>query len=129
MVEQLYIKMWVLKIYYTPGHTRNDTKFSDSPAHLSQLTHTYTTIPLVCQEFTEVLHERPTFPFTVENFTYSTPTKCQISRGKICLVFFVVGDLRAAGIMCCCCSFFSRYGKKVTVVNDLRATVNKLVGC
>ena len=103
MVKQLNIKTGLLKNYYTPGHTRNETNFSNSPAQFFQLTHTYSTIRLVCEKVIGVLEERPTFPFTVENSTYSKPTKCQISIVNLSLVMFVVGDIRATGIKCFCC--------------------------
>jgi len=95
MLKQLLIKIGLLNIYYTHGPTRNDTNFAVYPAQFSQLTHSYIIIRLDCEEFSDVLEERPTFTFRVENFTYLTLTKCQMSRGNLYLAVFVFEDIRA----------------------------------
>jgi hypothetical protein len=90
MVKQLNIKIWLLKFFCTPGPTRIDTNLVDSPAHFSQLTQPYKTIRFVCNKFTDILQERPTFTFNVENTTYCTLISANIERNRtFCFVCFL----------------------------------------
>ena len=65
--------------------------------------HPYNTIRFVCEEFTDVLQERPIFILMVANFTYSTVTECRISRGNVHLAVSVVKYLTATVTNCVCC--------------------------
>jgi len=57
-------------------------------------------IHLFCGEFTDVLQKRPTFKFTVENFTYPNLTRCRISRWNVHLGVSVVKELTATVTEC-----------------------------
>jgi len=63
----------------------------------------------------QLLQEHTTLTFRVDNFTYSSLTECRIPRGNVHLCVSVVKDLRASVNKC--------------VVKDLTAAVTKCVHC
>ena len=85
-------------MYCTTGPTRNDTITSET-------LHNFLTIiiHLVCWEFTDVLQERLTFTFTVENFTCSTLNGCRMWRGNVHLAVSVAKEFTATLLKCFSC--------------------------